>query len=167
MADKEFEFAVENREELKKVYDQLFPSIPLRTIFLLSGEVGVGKTESVRIFAELWGLEPVTSPSYSIINEYCLAAKAGIPQDARSLTLYHVDLYRLQDEGDLESTGFWDLFRNPLAVVVLEWADRLETRFLPLDWQQVQIQIETPLTDFKPDSLETKTNRVVRIKMTE
>lgn len=152
--------SIENRDELVSLYQSQFPSIPLRTIVLLSGEVGVGKTESVRIFSELWNLEMVSSPSYSVINEYRLRSASDLSSGAvaEGPCLYHVDLYRLKDDDDLESTGFWDLFTHHLAVVVLEWADRIEREFLPLDWQQVKIHIAK-----SNEGLKSETSRVVTL----
>ncbi|MBU0514851.1 MAG: tRNA (adenosine(37)-N6)-threonylcarbamoyltransferase complex ATPase subunit type 1 TsaE [Proteobacteria bacterium] len=84
-------------------------------VVLLEGELGAGKTVLAKGVAEGLGLDEavVTSPTFTIINEY----------PAR-LTMYHVDLYRLNEDSDFEAEGVLDVLgADGLAVV--EWAERL------------------------------------------
>ena len=55
--------------------------------------------------------------------------------------IHHVDLYRLKDDEDLESTGFWDVFSNKEDLVIIEWADRLNQKSLPPNWHYIQVKI--------------------------
>lgn len=121
--------------ELEKVYARLMPELKNQTVILLSGEVGSGKTTSVQIFLRLLGFASglVSSPSFAIHHRY---EDAGKKQ-----ALDHVDLYRLRDEEDLDSTGFWDLFSQKKAWVVVEWADRLRDDIWPLHWRQIKIHL--------------------------
>ena len=86
-----------------------------RAIFLLSGDLGAGKTVFAKGVASGLGLDPadVTSPSFTLINEY----------EGR-LKVYHIDLYRL-DEGACQSLGLEEILEAPRAVVLIEWAERL------------------------------------------
>ena len=102
------------------------------TVILLFGDLGVGKTFFVQTVIRLLGGEKVFSPTYSLINNY---------QTRSFKKIYHVDLYRLKDDEDMESTGFWDLFNNRVLVFI-EWADRLEFSQLPIDWKKIQIHIQ-------------------------
>lgn len=90
----------------------------------LVGSLGAGKTCLTR---GLWrGLhsragreatsQPVTSPTYTLINHY----DGPAPFDA----VVHVDLYRLNDSDDLESTGYWDAV-DDASLVIIEWLDQL------------------------------------------
>ncbi len=85
-------------------------------LILLEGELGSGKTCFAQGLARGLGVPeavPVTSPSYTIVNEY----------PAR-LTYIHIDLYRI-GPGDGDDIGVDELFdRN--AVIAVEWAERLE-----------------------------------------
>ncbi len=85
-------------------------------IFLLSGDLGAGKTCLVQGLARGLGVpeeEPVTSPSYTLLNIY-----SGRCQ------LYHFDLYRLAQAEDLLDLGFED-YLDADGVTVVEWADRI------------------------------------------
>lgn len=86
--------------------------------------MGVGKTTLVRFLTEALGASPATSPTYSIFNKY----------EAPELILYHVDLYRVETLEDLDSTGFWDLFSDRQAVILIEWAERIDADDYPKDW---------------------------------
>lgn len=118
---------IENLSELKSFWQSFLPSLPAKCILLLSGDVGAGKTTSVQMIAELLGLKDVQSPSFAIHLRY---------ENPQGKSLDHIDLYRLEDDEDLESSGFWDIFAQPESLVVIEWADRLNLEYLPLDWPQ-------------------------------
>lgn len=123
---------IENLEQLKKFWEDLLPLFKARTILLLNGEVGAGKTHSVKAIAEILDLKDVVSPSFAIHNRY---------ESANGFVLDHVDLYRLKDDEDLESTGFWDLFSQAQSLVAIEWSQRLNISNLPMNWQQVEVLI--------------------------
>ena len=82
----------------------------------LDGELGVGKTELVRAVCERLGISPavVCSPSFAVIASYGEGA----------LPVAHVDLYRVADEDELYSTGYFDQLSGP-GVVLVEWASRI------------------------------------------
>ncbi len=82
-------------------------------MILLSGNLGAGKTAFVRGLAEGLGIdaEDVSSPTFTLVHEY----RGG------RLTLYHVDLYRLE-KAATDDLGLEELHRGVLAI---EWPDRL------------------------------------------
>jgi len=84
-------------------------------IIALAGELGTGKTTLVRGMAQGMGIKgsEVASPSFTLVNVY----EAPLP-------LYHIDLYRLDDEGDLLGIDYEEYIRGDGAVVI-EWADRI------------------------------------------
>jgi len=71
----------------------------------------------------------------------------------------HVDLYRLEDEADLESTGFWDLFSKEKGFIFVEWGDRLNKEFLPSHWPFCEIQLS-----FENGSQEKRNLKFVQYK---
>lgn len=119
--------------ELKEFWKELLPHLNTRCILLMSGEVGAGKTTSVQMIAELLGMKDVQSPSFAIHLRY---------ENQQGKSLDHVDLYRLKDDDDLESSGFWDLFAQQNSLVIIEWANRLDFDYLPLNWQRVEVRFE-------------------------
>ena len=91
-------------------------------IFLLSGQLGAGKTVFVKGLATGLGItEEVTSPSFTLVNPY-----------HGRLALYHIDLYRL-DEGAAaaHAVDLDELLTNEQVVIVIEWAERLGRYPLP------------------------------------
>jgi len=85
-------------------------------IAALYGELGAGKTTMVRGIARAFGIEKrdVTSASFTII--------AGYKSDP---AFYHIDLYRVETEEDLDNTGIWDCMGGD-CVSVIEWAEKIE-----------------------------------------
>lgn len=98
-------------------------------VLALYGGLGVGKTTLVRGIAEaLHVQEPVTSPTYTIINEY----EGDIP-------IYHIDAYRLRGSDDAFSIGIEDyLYGN--GICIIEWAERIQ-EVLPEEAILVDISI--------------------------
>jgi len=90
-------------------------------VVALHGELGAGKTRFVRGVATGLGHDPahVSSPTYVLLHEYTDSARESAP-------LIHIDAYRLNDPDDLESLG-WDVAVEGGAVVVIEWAERVES----------------------------------------
>lgn len=127
------ERTVRNLIELKQFWTELVPHLNKRCILLMSGEVGAGKTTSVQMIAEILGMKDVQSPSFAIHLRY---------ENSQGKSLDHVDLYRLKDDDDLESSGFWDLFSQQDSLVVIEWANRLDFDYLPLNWQRIEVRLE-------------------------
>ncbi len=101
-------------------------------IILLDGALGAGKTIFVKGLGSALGLDfnEVTSPSFTLVNRY----------DA-SLTLYHLDLYRLTDGvAAAYAVDLDELLSEERAVIVIEWAERLRNYPLPAPVYRVRIE---------------------------
>lgn len=105
-----------------------------RQILLLRGEVGSGKTQSVIWLAERFGAHDAASPSFALHNIYAIGGDQPV--------IDHFDLYRLRDDEDLESTGFWDVFEKNEGLILIEWSDRLNISELPLQWAVLEVTIQ-------------------------
>lgn len=80
------------------------------------GGLGAGKTAFTRGLVQgLGGADEVSSPTFAIVNEYTCA-------DVR---VYHFDMYRISDEEDLYSTGFYELTEAENSISVIEWSERI------------------------------------------
>ncbi|HWU43498.1 MAG TPA: tRNA (adenosine(37)-N6)-threonylcarbamoyltransferase complex ATPase subunit type 1 TsaE [Bdellovibrio sp.] len=124
---------VTNLEELKAFWQELLNHISDRCILLLNGDIGAGKTTSTQMIAEILHMKDVQSPSFAIHLRY---------QNPEGKVMDHLDLYRLKDDDDLESSGFWDLFAAKKGLVLIEWSQRLDYDYLPLNWQRVEVTIK-------------------------
>ena len=117
-----------SEEETAALARTLAADLTAGDVLLLSGNLGAGKTAFVRGLAEGLGIDPdeVSSPTFTLVHEY----RGG------RLTLYHVDLYRLEnaatDDLGLEEMGIAD------GVLAIEWPDRLG-QAMP---QSVRVEIE-------------------------
>jgi tRNA threonylcarbamoyladenosine biosynthesis protein TsaE len=104
-------------------------SLPPGSNLLLVGDLGSGKTSLVQGIGEGLGItEPVSSPTFVLLNEYL---EGRIP-------LYHLDLYRLEptEVDELYLENYWEGIESPLGIVAIEWAERLG--YLPSDYLKFQ-----------------------------
>lgn len=109
------EFITHSAEETFDLAERTGAQLNARTVFLLSGDLGAGKTVFAKGLAAGLEIDPaeVTSPSFTLINEY-----------AGRLRLYHIDLYRLDREA-CRQLGLEEIFADNQAITVIEWAERL------------------------------------------
>jgi tRNA threonylcarbamoyladenosine biosynthesis protein TsaE len=109
------EYVTQSAEETFELGRALAERLDRRAIFLLSGDLGAGKTVFAKGLAAGLGIDPadVTSPSFALINVH----------EGR-LRLYHIDLYRL-DQGACFELGLEEIMDEEKAVTVIEWAERL------------------------------------------
>lgn len=101
----------------RQLANQLSPPL----IVLLRGDLGAGKTTLVKGIAEGFqaaSAQDVTSPTFTLVHEY---------RSPRA-TLYHIDLYRIDTERELETLGLDDLLA-PDSILLIEWGEKFP-RFL-------------------------------------
>jgi tRNA threonylcarbamoyladenosine biosynthesis protein TsaE len=92
-------------------------------LLLLRGDLGTGKTTLVKGIAEALDAaeaDEVTSPTFTLVHEY------DGTLDGRAVKLYHLDVYRLEGERQLETLGLDDLL-TPDALVLVEWGDKFKS----------------------------------------
>ena len=109
------EFITHSPEETEKIGEALAKSLQPGTILAYRGDLGAGKTAFTRGLARGLGYkEPVTSPTYTIVNEYL----------GGRLPLFHFDMYRLSSEEDLWDIG-WEDYLERGGVCAVEWSENV------------------------------------------
>lgn len=100
------------------------------SVLALYGEMGAGKTALVRALVKHLCpecLPLVHSPTFAIVNEY----------KGNEISIYHFDFYRITDEDDLYSTGYFELLGTD-AVLITEWSENVEGA-IPQDAIRIRI----------------------------
>jgi len=121
-----------SEEETAAVGHDLASSLKAGDVVLLYGDLGAGKTALVRGLAEGLGVDrdEVSSPTFTLVQEY----RGG------RLTLFHVDLYRLDDPREIDDLGLDEIAEA--GVLVIEWAEKVPdiARLKPSRYNSVRIQ---------------------------
>jgi len=102
------------RESLKFAND-FAKELKAGDIVAFTGDLGTGKTFIVKAIANYFGIDEVTSPTFSIVNTY--------EQDVR---IHHFDFYRLKKVEELYDIGFEEYLNDRSAIVFIEWAEMFE-----------------------------------------
>jgi tRNA threonylcarbamoyladenosine biosynthesis protein TsaE len=109
---------------------RLARELPPHGVVLLIGNLGAGKTTLAKgIVSGLGAADPddVSSPTFTLIHEYA----AG--------RVYHVDLYRLDEEREVSTLGLEELFERD-AMVLIEWGERFP-RLMPAARTEIRIRV--------------------------
>ena len=123
------EFITNSPEETEKIGERLAQKLAPGTVLAYRGDLGAGKTAFTRGLARGLGYrEPVTSPTYTIVNEYL----------GGRLPLFHFDMYRLPDADALFDIG-WEDYLDRGGVCAVEWSENV-AEALPEDTVWVDIR---------------------------
>jgi tRNA threonylcarbamoyladenosine biosynthesis protein TsaE len=107
-------------EETYKIGEQLGSLVKSGDIICLIGDLGTGKTHLTKGIAKGLGInEYITSPTFTIVNEY-----------TGRLNLYHFDVYRVNDPDEIEAIGF-DEYIFSDGVSIIEWANYIKELIPP------------------------------------
>jgi tRNA threonylcarbamoyladenosine biosynthesis protein TsaE len=124
---------MESFSKLDETVTALKPLVQGQTILGLIGDLGYGKTTLMSELLKNFGCQLTHSPTFSLVNKYQL--------DSR-LWVYHIDLYRLKNAEEVDSSGFWDLFADDQAFFIIEWIDRIDVESLPLNFKKLLLTIQ-------------------------
>ena len=120
---KTYEFTTKSGPDTIEVGRKLVKILKPPQLLLLRGELGTGKTTLVKGIAQaLDAAEPdeVTSPTFTLVHEYD-GTREGMP-----IKLFHLDVYRLEGERQLETLGLEELL-TPDSLVLVEWGDKFKS----------------------------------------
>jgi tRNA threonylcarbamoyladenosine biosynthesis protein TsaE len=116
------EFKTQSGADTIEVGRKLAALLKPPQLLLLRGELGTGKTTLVKGIAQALDAadpEEVTSPTFTLIHEY-----EGT-RDGKPVKLFHIDVYRLEGERQLETLGLDELL-TPDALVLVEWGEKFK-----------------------------------------
>lgn len=119
-------------DETLAIAGELASSNPSCSAYYLEGDLGAGKTIFVKGLASFFGIDPssVTSPTFALVNRY----------SAGTRLVYHIDLYRIETERELEELGLEELEEEG-AVLMVEWAEKLG-RYRSSQATEVVLEVE-------------------------
>ena len=110
-----------NPQETFDLGRRLAASLRRGDVLALAGDLGAGKTQFTQGLAAGLGVESdVTSPTFTLVHEYL----------GGRIPLFHIDLYRLEDEEEVLGIGLDDYLESD-GVTVIEWADKFEALMPP------------------------------------
>ena len=112
------EFTTKSAEETIALGRELASSLAPPKVVVLRGDLGAGKTTLVKGIVQGFNAaeeEDVTSPTFTLIHEY----------RGPETTVYHIDLYRVDTQRELETLGLNDLI-NENSVLLIEWGEKFE-----------------------------------------
>jgi len=126
---------VNSTDELPMAARQILDKTKGEKIFVFKGEMGSGKTTMIKNFCTQLGVvSPMSSPTFSLINEY--ETKGGE-------VIYHFDFYRLEDEQEAFDYGYEDYFFSG-NYCFIEWPEKIPS-LLPSQFALIQIEIKEEL----------------------
>lgn len=123
------EYISNSLEDTEKIAFSFAKTLKGNEIILLNGDLGAGKTTFTKSLAKALGIvEHITSPTFTLVNEYY----------SGKFPLFHFDMYRLEDESEAVEIGLDDYF-NKQAVSIIEWPERIKN-LIPKDHITINIE---------------------------
>ena len=109
-------FITNNSKETQKLGFDFAKILKKGDVVCLIGALGSGKTTFVQGLAKGLGIKNrIISPTFVIVRSYKLEV----------LSFYHVDLYRIEREKDVEGLGMGEIINSKNNIVIIEWAEKL------------------------------------------
>mgnify|MGYP000377087574 CR=1 FL=1 len=129
------ELNISKTDQLPAVVQELLSYANGKTKLLFTGEIGAGKTTFIQSFCNHFGVrEHVTSPTFSLINEYSFKDEKGQEQ-----FIYHLDLYRLKNVQEAIDIGIEEYLYSDYYCLI-EWPELIES-LLPEEVVRINIEI--------------------------
>jgi tRNA threonylcarbamoyladenosine biosynthesis protein TsaE len=121
-----------NLSQLPAVAKQLLQSFDGEKIIAFYGEMGSGKTTLIKAICEELGVkDTISSPTYSIVNEY---------RTLKGEKVYHFDFYRIKSVDEAYDMGYEEYFYSK-AYCFIEWPEKI-AELMPLTYEKVTITLQ-------------------------
>lgn len=128
------EIVTSSIEETQRFASELLGSLSGRNVIALRGDLGSGKTTFSQGIGKALGIKRhLQSPTFTIIKQYQLGEKFSF------LDLYHIDLYRLEGDIDINQLGLSEIMSDVKNLVLIEWAEKIEDK---LPRKRIEISFE-------------------------
>ncbi len=122
------EYILNDLKDTEKFGQILARTLKKQDVISLIGDLGAGKTTLTKSIAKSFGIEEnVTSPTFSLVNTYY-----------GNIQLNHIDLYRLEDEMEIESLDIDELL-YPEGITIIEWASQAQS-YMPRNLIEIYIE---------------------------
>ena len=126
------DFIIETINDLPLAAGKLLAFAGQERIFLFSGDMGTGKTTFIKSICLTLGVnETVTSPTYSLVNQY----------ETTDNTIYHFDFYRIKTEDEAYDIGFEEYLYSG-SYCFIEWPEKI-----PSFWPEKYVKISLSIKD--------------------
>lgn len=120
------EYITNSEKETLDIAYNLASKIEDNKVICLNGELGAGKTVFVRGFCSFFNINEISSPTFTLVNEYDGDKK-----------VFHFDVYRLSDEDEFYAIGGEEYFEK--GICIIEWSDVIKD-VIPKDAIDVRIE---------------------------
>ena len=138
-------FTILSAENINKIAHDFLPLLKQHKIVAFYGGMGVGKTTFIKGLCRAMGVsEPITSPSYALVNEY---------EGKEGETIFHFDFYRLKNVTEVFDMGYEDYFFSD-NYCLIEWPEKV-SEVLPDD------RLDVHMTENEDGSRTMKVFRVL------
>lgn len=120
------------KEEIAVVVDEVVQHLKPGSLVFLDGDPGAGKTFLVSQMLWRFDISEVASPTFALHHRY----------QNNEVLFHHFDLYRVENEDELETVGLWDLLNeDTTALFLIEWASKFPVEIWPMETVKISIQI--------------------------
>lgn len=121
-----------NLSDLDSVAQKFVNEMGNRKVFAFYGEMGAGKTTLIKAICKAIGVtETITSPTFSLVNEY---------KDGNDNSIYHFDFYRIKNIEEAYDFGYEDYFYSG-NICFIEWPELVQS-LLPTNFVEVKVMVE-------------------------
>jgi tRNA threonylcarbamoyladenosine biosynthesis protein TsaE len=123
------QITINSLDEIDELARELSDLFKIGDIISINGDLGSGKTTLIKNICSYYKIENVTSPSFSIVNEY-----EGL------LKVYHFDFYRIRKLEELYDIGFEDYTNDSESIIFIEWGN-IMSEIIPTIHYEITIDL--------------------------
>lgn len=125
MSNREITIELPDESSTAKLALRFAKALQAPSVLAFSGEIGAGKTTFIRAMLRALGItSAIKSPTFSLVESY----------ESKGLHIHHFDLYRIEEDTELEYIGFRDYFTDQ-SICCIEWPQRVHSTLLAIDLQ--------------------------------